>query len=51
MLVEEANFAQRHQPKHATFLDMMGGDVTSSTPHRNQEEVVLPSIPTEMNTL
>ena len=49
MLAEEANFTPSQQPKHVTFMDMMGGGVTSSTPHRNHEEVVLPSRSTEMN--
>ena len=31
MLAEEANFTESHQTKHVTFLDMMGGGVTSST--------------------
>ena len=49
MLAEEANFTPSFQPKHVTFMDTMGGGVTSSTPHRYQEEVVLPSKPTEMS--
>ena len=49
MLAEEVNFTPGHQPKHVTFLEMMGGGVTSSMPHRQQEEVVLPSRPTEQN--
>ena len=48
MLEEEANFTSSHPPKHVTFIDTMGG-VASSTPHRYQEEVVLPSRPTESN--
>ena len=48
MLAEEANFTPTCQPKHVTFLDTIGGVVSSSTPHRYQEEVVLPSRPTEM---
>ena len=47
MLAEEVNFTARCQTKHVTFLDMMGGGVTSSTPHKYQEEVVLPSRPTK----
>ena len=49
MLAEEASFTPSHCPKHVTFMDTMGGDVTSSIPHRYQEEVILPSRPTEMN--
>ena len=49
MLDEEANFTPSCQQKHVTFMDTMGGGVTSSTPHRYQEGVVLPSKPTEMN--
>ena len=48
MLAEEANFTPSHLPKHVTFMDTMRG-VVSSTPHRYQEEVVLPSRPTESN--
>ena len=49
MLAEEANFTPSSQPKHVTFMNTMGGGVTSSTPHRYQEEMVLPSRPTEQN--
>ena len=49
MLAEEANFTPSCQPKDVTFMDTMGGGVTSSTLHRYQEEVALPSRPTEMN--
>ena len=48
MLAKEANFTSSCKPKHVTFLDMIGEGVTSSTPCRNQEEVVLPLRPTEM---
>ena len=47
MLAEETNFTPGCQPKHVTFLDMMGVGVTSSTPCRLQ--VVLPSRPIEQN--
>ena len=49
MLAEGVNFTPGPQPKHVTFMDTMGGVVTSSTPCRYQEEVVLPSRPTEQN--
>ena len=49
MLAEEAHFTPYHQPKHVTFLDMMGGGVTSPTPCTHQKEVVLPSRPIEQN--
>ena len=49
MLAEKANFTLDCQSKHVTFLDTMGGGVSSSTPHRYQEEVVLPSRPTEQS--
>ena len=49
MLAEKANFTPGYQPKHVTFLDMMGGGVTSSTACRQQEEVVSPSRPTEQS--
>ena len=47
MMAEEANFTQSHQLKHVTFLDTMGEGVTSSTPHKYQQEMVLPSRPTK----
>ena len=49
MVAENANFTPGHQPKHVTFLDTMGMGVTSSMPHRQQEEVVLTSRPTKEN--
>ena len=49
MLAEEVNFTPaRNQSKHLTFQDTMGG-VTPSTPNRKQEDVVLPSRPTEQS--
>ena len=49
MLAEEVNFTPGCQPKYVTFMDTMGGGVISLTPHRYQEEVVLPSRPTQEN--
>ena len=39
MLAEEANFTPHCQPKHVTFRDTIKWGVTSSTPHRDLEEV------------
>ena len=47
MLTEEVNFTASCQPKHCYILDTMGEGVTSSTCHKYQEEVVLPSRPTK----
>ena len=51
MLAEEANITVSCQPKHVTFLDTMGGGVTSSMPQRYQEEVVLHQDPPNTTTL
>ena len=49
MLAEEANLTSSCQPKHVTFRDMVRQGVTSSTPWKYQQEVVLPSRPIERN--
>ena len=41
MLAEEANFTPSHQPRHVKFSGMAEGGFTSSTPHKQQEEVAL----------
>ena len=47
MLAKEVNFTTSCKPKHVTFLDTMGGGVTSSTPQKYQEEVAIPARPTK----
>ena len=47
MLAEEANCTLSHQPRHVTFVDMIGG--LTSTPCNLQEEVAKPTKPTYQN--
>ena len=48
MLAEEASVIPGQQQKHVTLMDTMRG-VTSSTPQKHQDEMVLPSGPVERN--